>query len=137
MQQPRRVQGEGTPCWKPGGPARDHGGGTGPDSRSYLFWKHYGHTKDLERNNMPSRSREQQLIDLMFELLIRAHYGNRGQTSFHTRGGAKVTYLTADDLAKVIRHSLAEAGFPCEPMGLSYGVLQQQQQKETSNGTAR
>lgn len=57
-----------------------------------------------------THSREQQLIDLMFELTIRCP-----------------DYYGSDDKEKIagwVAYQLKQAGFETVPMGLSWGILQ-------------
>lgn len=65
---------------------------------------------------MIKRSREQKLIDIMFEIGIMTHSDT--PEGDHLRG------LDRDTYAEWIRHNLKECGFPTILMGMSWGVLE-------------
>lgn len=57
-------------------------------------------------------SREQKLVDIMFQIAIMVHCDDR----FAKRD--------SEGVAEYVRGQLKECGFPVEPVGMSHGVLQ-------------
>lgn len=57
------------------------------------------------------RDKQQQLIDIMFEIVIRMQMGD---FKFETR----------DEAGEFVQRQLKHAGFEVVPMGMSWGVLQ-------------
>lgn len=56
------------------------------------------------------KSREQTLIDAMFEIAVGMQMGS-------------FKFKTRDEAAEFVAHTLKELGFPTEPRGMSWGVL--------------
>ena len=66
---------------------------------------------------MANKSREQQLIDVMFEVLMR---------------GEELSKMPRDRRASWLRAQLIELGFDVVPMGISWAVLQEPKEKDFS-----
>jgi hypothetical protein len=67
---------------------------------------------------MTARSREQQLVDIVFSAAIKA------ALALHGKPTAEVAAWVADQLK--------QCGFPTEPMGMSWGVLQSMPMPDTA-----